>query len=67
VLTPAPSVTKEQNSNAIISRINAGMLINCEKNIKKEQIAELLKYKTNSDKFDSSQAGYRSLVDIPLS
>lgn len=66
VTNPAPSTSKQQNSNVLISKINAQMLINCEKSITQDQIKELAKFKTQSEKFDASRNGFRQLVDINL-
>lgn len=67
VVNPAPTTNKQQNSNMLISKINAHMLMNCEKTINQDQIKVLQKYKTNAEKFDSSKDGYRQLVDVDLS
>ena len=43
------------------------MLTQCDKNINKDQIRELQKYKQNFEKFNYNQEGYKQLVDINLS
>lgn len=66
VTNPAPSTNKQQNQNLLISKINAHMLINCDKSITQDQIKELSKFKTEAEKFDATRDGYRQLVDIEL-
>ena len=60
-------MASKQNQNMLLSKINAQMLIQCEKQINKEQIAALQKYKFKPQNFRSSQDGFSQLVDVDFS
>lgn len=52
----------------LISKINAQMILKCEKVIKKEQIAELAKYRTKAERINVNEGtGIRDLVHVELS
>ena len=46
----------------MLSKINANMLISCDKGIRLVQIKELQKFKTNPEKFDLKKDGFVDLV-----
>ena len=46
----------------MLSKINANMLISCEKEINLDQIQQLQIYKTNPEKFDLNKDGFVDLV-----
>ena len=50
----------------LLSKINSQMLIQCESQISKEQVAELQKYKERQDKFNTNQEDYQKIIAIDL-
>lgn len=52
------------NSNILLSKIQAGMLTQCDSLITNEQIKELSKFRQAPEKFDSSKIGYKELVEF---
>ena len=54
------------NSNILLSKIQAGMITQCDASITPGQIKELSKFKQNPEKFDSGKQGYTELVKIDL-
>ena len=52
------------NKNALLSKINANMLIRCDENINKIQVDEVQMYKLRPETFDMKKGNYASLVQI---
>ena len=66
--TVAPFLDNEQlykqNSNMLLSKMNAQMLIQCDKKITKDQIKTLQKFKFKPASFKNYGIEYQNLVDV---
>ena len=56
----------KSNTNILLSKMQANMIMQCDAAITEEQIQELAKFKQKPEKFDSTKKGYADLVDIDL-
>jgi 23S rRNA maturation mini-RNase III len=57
---------EKTNTNILLSKIQAGMISQCDSIITSEQIKELSKFKQTPEKFDNNKSGYTELVQIDL-
>lgn len=66
VTNPAAAGSEKQMANILTSKINAALLIQCEKKVSVLQVLELQKYKQKFDQLDYTKNGFKQLVDIDL-
>ena len=64
VTHPDTKSSSKDNTHMLASKLQAQMLIKCEKQINDEQIKELQKFKNNFEKFDYTRKGYREMIEL---
>jgi len=67
VLNPSSQTTSKNNRNILLSKINAEMIKQCDKEIIGEQVMALQKFKADPTGFDSTQKDFAKLVDVEFS